>query len=262
MSVSVQNVSFHYGDRQVLRGVSFTAAPGAFVSVLGPNGVGKSTLFKCMLGILPRFTGDIRLEGQSVRGMDAKTLAKKVAYIPQSHYPAFNYSVLDMVLMGASARVNAFSQPGKKETEEALAALARLGIESFAYRDFTRISGGERQLVLIARALAQHSRLLIMDEPTANLDFGNQMRVLTSVRGLADEGYTILQSTHNPEQSYLFSHQILAMRDGAVIAQGTPGDVLTPELIRALYDIETRVESLFDDRMRVCVPEHLLATHK
>lgn len=258
MTIRVKDVCFDYGSRTVLDHVAFTVEEGQMVSLLGPNGVGKSTLFKCILGLHKRYTGSIELDGINIARADRRILARLIAYIPQSHYPVFNFSVFDMVLMGTSSRVSAFSTPGKKEAEIAMAALARLGIEHFAGRDYMRISGGERQLVLIARALAQQSRVLIMDEPTANLDYGNQMRVLSSIRELASEGYTIIQSTHNPEQSYLFSHRILAMSGGRIIADGTPQAVMTGELIGALYGIDTRVESLHGDTIRVCVPKHLM----
>ncbi len=254
MSIDVRGLGFRYGDRRVLENVTFSVGEGQLVSVLGPNGVGKSTLFKCVLGILGHYTGEIALDGQDIRGLDLKTLSRRIAYIPQSTYPAFNYTVLDMVLMGTASHVSALSSPGQKEREVAMTALARLNIQDFAPRDYMRLSGGERQLVLIARALAQRSRTLIMDEPTANLDYGNQMRVLSHIRDLADEGYTVIQSTHNPEQSYMFSHSILAMRGGKIVAQGAPRDVLDADLIQALYGIRARVESLDNDRIRVCVP--------
>lgn len=257
MSIEVRDLCFAYGARPILEHVSFTLREGRLVSLLGPNGVGKSTLFKCMLGILPGYTGTITLEGKDVRALDMKSLSRRIAYIPQSHYPAFNYSVFDMVLMGTSARVSSFSPPGKKEEANAMAALERVGIADFAARDFMRISGGERQLVLIARALAQQSRILVMDEPTANLDYGNQMRVMACIRALTDDGYTVVQSTHNPDQSYLFSHEILAMHDGRILAQGVPQDVMTSELIATLYNIDVRVESLYNDQVRVCVPDYL-----
>lgn len=258
MSIVVQGLGFRYGDRKVLDDVSFTAGEGQLISLLGPNGVGKSTLFKCMLGVLKQFEGTVEIDGRSIAQMDLRTLARLIAYIPQSHYPAFNYTVFDMVLMGTSSHVSAFSPPGARQTEDAMQALARLGIDAFAERDYMRISGGERQLVLIARALAQKSRILLMDEPTANLDYGNQMCVLSCIRSLAEEGYTIIQSTHNPEQSYLFSHRILAMKEGRIIADGAPGEVIDAALIDALYGIKTQVESLRGDRMRVCVPEGLI----
>lgn len=258
-TLEVRNVSFSYGEQRVLEDISFRAETGQLVSVLGPNGVGKSTLFRCMLGLLKTYTGSIAVDGKDTRGMGARELARHVAYVPQSHYPAFNYTVLDMVLMGTSSRTAPFSPPRGKEIRAAMEALERLGIDGFAHRDYTHISGGERQLVLIARALAQNARVLMMDEPTANLDYGNQMRVMEQVRKLAGEGYTILQSTHNPDQAYLFSHRILAIQDGRVAADGVPAQVVDAGLIQTLYGIDVSVESFCEDRFRVCVPRAILA---
>ncbi len=254
MSVSVRNLSFGYGERCVLRDISFQADAGRLISILGPNGVGKSTLFKCVLGLLKPSSGSVAIDGQDISSLPPHALARRIAYIPQSTYPAFHYTVFDMVLMGTSSHVSGLSSPGKAQREAAMEALARLNIQDFAGRDYMRISGGERQLVLIARALAQRSRTLVMDEPTANLDYGNQMRVLTSIRTLAEEGYAVILSTHNPEQAYLFSHTILAMQGGGIVAQGAPRDVLDAALIERLYGVEATVESLLDDTVRVCVP--------
>lgn len=257
MSIQIEHLSFHYGEREVLTDVSFTAREGELVSVLGPNGVGKSTLFRCMLGLLKPSAGTVKVQGQDISGMNLRELAQTIAYIPQAHHPAFGYTVLDMVLMGTSAHVSAFAAPGAKQLAVAQEALERLGLSDFAGRDFLRLSGGERQLVLIARALAQQSRTLVMDEPTANLDFGNQMRVLGHIRALADAGYTVIQSTHHPEQAYRFSHRILAMQDGRVLADGTPQEVMTAPLMEALYGIEADVVSLAGDRVRVCIPRDM-----
>lgn len=254
MSVEVNGLAFSYGPRSVLEDVSFSACPGELLSILGPNGVGKSTLFRCILGLLKGWRGDIRLAGEDVKGLSARSLSKRVAYIPQQSYPAFQYSVFDMVLMGTAAHSPAFATPGRREEEAAHAALERLDILELAPRSYSRLSGGERQLVLIARALAQQSRVLLMDEPTANLDYGNRLKVLSRVRALAEEGYTILQTTHEPEQAYQFSHRLLCMKAGRVLAEGAPQDVLTAALIRDLYGVDVEIESLRGDTLRVCVP--------
>lgn len=253
MSVKVTDLHFSYGAREVLRGVSFEAPKGALVSILGKNGAGKSTLFRCMLGLLRRYEGSVMIEGQDVRTLSARQLSSRIAYIPQLNYPAFSYSVLDMVLMGTSGG-RMLSVPGKKEESIAMEALSRLGMEDFAHRDYFRLSGGERQLVLIARALGQQSRILVLDEPTAALDYGNQMIVMSRLKALAREGYTIIQSTHNPEQAYLFSDMLLAMKDGRVLASGKPQDVFDAQLVKEVYGIETSVESLAGDTVRVCLP--------
>ncbi len=257
MMLEVRDLHFAYRQSPVLKGLSFSLEEGSVVSLLGPNGAGKSTLFKCVLGLLNGWRGEILLNGKSTKETALGQMARSIAYIPQVHYPAFNYTVLDMVLMGTSARVSPLSSPGRRETASAMAAMELIGIADFARRDYMCLSGGEQQLVLIARAIAQDARLLIMDEPTASLDYGNQIRVMRQVRALADRGYAILQATHNPNQSYLYSDTILAMKDGRILMQGSPQEVFTSALIEAMYGIHTRVESMLDDHVRICVPTEI-----
>ncbi len=254
MSVRVENLNFAYDKHQVLKNVSFTATENRLLSVLGPNGVGKSTLFGCILGLLPNYIGKIEIDGQDIRHLSTREMASRIAYIPQSHYPSFNYSVFDMVLMGTTQQVSVFSAPGKKQVERAERAIERMGIEHLSHRGFSMISGGERQLAIIARALAQDAHTLIMDEPTANLDFGNQIKVLTQIKSLANDGYTIIHSTHNPDQTFLFSDLVLALKDGKVFACGKPGDIVNRDLIHSLYGVDIELQSICDDSVRVCVP--------
>lgn len=254
MSIEVKDLCFSYGEREVLHGVSFKAEQGEFLSILGPNGVGKSTLFRCVLGLLRDYKGSITVEGRDAKSLSIREAAKLVAYIPQSSHPAFNYSVRDIVLMGTTSGLGTFSTPKKEDVRRVEEALEKIGISHLAERCFHRISGGERQLALIARALVQRAPVLMLDEPTASLDFGNQLLVLTQARELAREGYTVIQTTHNPEQSYMFSDRILALRGGEVLTEGRPKDVLTSDMMRQLYGVEVEVSSLFDDRARVCTP--------
>lgn len=254
MSMHVENLCFSYGSRQVLKGISFDAKPGELISVLGPNGVGKSTLFRCMLGLLPPSKGNVVIGGRNIREMTAADLSKSVAYIPQSHHPVFNFSVFDMVLMGTTAQLGRFAAPGKQQEYLAEAALERVGITHLRDRGCGNISGGERQLVLIARAIAQQAKILVMDEPSANLDFGNKMRVMQIVKDLTGDGYTIIQSTHDPDQAYLYSDKILALHGGTVCGWGTPKDTISNSLISTLYGVDVEVCKIRNDEIRVCIP--------
>lgn len=257
MSLEIKNLRFSYGENEVLKDLSFSAEYGELLSILGPNGVGKSTLFRCILGLLKPDSGQCLIDGKSTAGLSAKELAGSIAYIPQSHYPTFNYSVMDMVLMGTTAQVNAMSVPGKRQLLLAQEALERLGIDHLAGRGYTNISGGERQLVLIARAIAQQAKILIMDEPSANLDYGNRTRVMQTVRNLAREGYAIIQSTHDPDQAFLYSDKVLAIHGGKILSWGKPEDTINSALISKLYGVDVEVCSLKEDKMRVCVPASL-----
>lgn len=257
MSIEVQNLSFSYGDRPVLHDISFRVEKGEFLSILGPNGVGKSTLFRCVLGLLSGYTGQVLVDGADSRSFTVREAARHIAYIPQSSHPIFNYSVFDIVLMGRTSGLSTFRSPKKQDAELCRWALEKVGIPHLSDRCFHRLSGGEQQLVLIARALVQKAPILMLDEPTASLDFGNQLLVLEQCRNLAREGYTVIQTTHNPEQSYQYSDRILTLQQGRVLAEGTPKEVLTEKTIRALYGVEVDVVSLRDDRARICLPANI-----
>ena len=257
MSIEVQNLSFSYGDRPVLHDISFRVEKGEFLSILGPNGVGKSTLFRCVLGLLSGYTGQVLVDGADSRSFTVREAARHIAYIPQSSHPIFNYSVFDIVLMGRTSGLSTFRSPKKQDTELCRWALEKVGIPHLSDRCFHRLSGGEQQQVLIARALVQKAPILMLDEPTASLDFGNQLLVLEQCRNLAREGYTVIQTTHNPEQSYQYSDRILTLQHGRVLAEGTPKEVLTEKTIRALYGVEVDVVSLRDDRARICLPANI-----
>jgi iron complex transport system ATP-binding protein len=258
LSVMVSDISFSYGKRLILDKVDFRAESGEFLSVVGPNGVGKSTLFNCILGLLNGYHGQILINETNIKNLTIKEMAKLIAFIPQNHYPSFNFNVFDMVVMGTSNQFSSISMPGTRQYSLVEDALERMGIMHLKDRGYINISGGERQLVLIARALAQQTMVLVLDEPTANLDFGNQIRVLTQIKSLAKDGYTIIQSTHNPEQAFMFSDTVLALHQGKVLAHGTPSEILTGDLIRQLYGIEVEIHSLYQDRVRFCIPTAIL----
>lgn len=222
----------------MLKGISFDVEQGCFLSVLGPNGVGKSTLFRCLLGAQRDYRGTILVGGDDIRSLSARERAKRIAYIPQTHRPTFGYTVLDTVLMGTTRQLSPFAEPRQAQIDQAVASLERVGVYHLAERNFAHLSGGEQQLVLVARAIAQQADILIMDEPTSSLDYGNQLRVLEQVKCLAREGYTVLLSTHNPQHALSFADSVLALSGGTVAAMGRADAVLNRELIRKLYHID------------------------
>jgi len=244
MTLAVTDLRCSYGKHAVLKGVDFSAAEGECVCVLGANGAGKTTLFRCVLGLLGDYPGDICFDGANSRTYSAREIARKIAYVPQAHSPTFNYSVFETVLMGTNALTQGFRGPGASQRDVVEWALDVTGISHLASRGFAELSGGERQLVLIARALAQKSNMIIMDEPTANLDYGNQFRVLTQVRRLTRQGYLVVLSTHSPEHALLYADKVVVLRDGTVDMCGEPGAVLTPAAISDIYGISVELQQM------------------
>ena len=244
MMIKTENLSYSYRGVPALEHVSFGVEQGQLTAVLGPNGAGKSTLFRCILGLLKGYEGSVLLDGKEAKTLDRRRLAELAAYIPQTVLPTFNYTVLETVLMGTTGQLGILQTPQQEQIDTAWQMLKLLGIEDLAHRGVAEISGGECQLVLIARALAQNARILIMDEPTANLDYGNQQRVLSRIRALAEQGYTVLLSTHNPEHAMQYATQILALQGGKVCAEGPVGQALTETLIRKLYGINAVISEL------------------
>lgn len=248
----MENLGFSYGTDPVLTDVSFILSEGETLSVLGPNGAGKSTLFRCILRSLRNYHGLVKVNGRDTKTLTPAEMAGHIAYIPQIHRPAFAYTVLNVVLMGMAGKLPVYLAPRREHEEKAMETLATLGMEAFADRSFTSLSGGEQQMVLIARAIAQESDFLVMDEPTSALDYGNQLRVLEQVKALTGKGYGVLLSTHNPQHALSYADRVIALREGTVAAQGTPEDVLTSSLVERLYG----VGALFADTAggRVIVP--------
>lgn len=238
--LEARGLSFGYGGTPVGEGVDLALSGGEIVCLLGPNGGGKTTLFRTLLGVLPAMDGEVRAAGQPLSRWSRRELARLLGYVPQAHAGLFAFTVEDVVLMGRTARRGLFAAPSRRDHEAARSAMARLGIDRLSSRVYTQISGGERQLTLIARALAQEVEALILDEPTASLDFGNQLRVLSEVRRLRDAGIGVLMSTHQPEHVLEVADRIALLKDGRVVAQGPPRETATPERLAALYgaDVE------------------------
>ncbi|MGE4559033.1 MAG: ABC transporter ATP-binding protein [Desulfobulbus sp.] len=247
---------FAYGERVILRDVSLDFRAGEVVSLLGPNGSGKTTLLKTLLGLLKPQSGMVHFEGRLLQSYNRSELAKRIAYVPQVHREAFAYTVKDVVLMGRMPYHGLFSTYNQRDREIAEAAMARLDILKLRDRAYTEISGGERQLTLIARSIAQGAEVFIMDEPVNGLDYGNQMRLLADINRLAKDGLTFIMTTHFPDHALMTADRVILFDSGAVIADGRPEDVITRDSLRGLYRIEVNVAAIpgTNGTSRVCVP--------
>ena len=240
-ALEARGLACGYGGRAVLSDVSFTLDAGEVLVLLGPNGVGKTTLFKTVLGLLDPLAGEVRIQGRDLREWSENELARQLAYIPQMHESAFAFTVEQVVLMGRTPYVSGFSSPGAQDEEVACEAMERMGISDLAQRDYTELSGGERQMVLIARALAQQPRVLVMDEPCASLDLGNQSLLLTQVARLAREGMAVIMTTHDPNHAFALDGRVLCLGEGGLAAAGRASEVLTSDLMRRMYGVPVAV---------------------
>jgi len=232
-----RDLAFGYPHRPVGRDVTMEVGAGEVVAVLGPNGGGKTTLFRTLLGWLRPTAGEVTLDGRPLSGWPRQQLARHVAYVPQAPGGQFAFTVMEVVLMGRTAHLPAYGVPSPGDRGIALDCLDALGVAALAPRVFTELSGGERQLVLIARALAQQPRLIVMDEPTASLDFGNQIRVIDHIATLRHMGVAVLLSTHHPDHARHVADRIIRLKRGAIVGEG-PATALTIEDLASLYDLE------------------------
>jgi iron complex transport system ATP-binding protein len=252
--LTLHDVAAGYRGRPVCAGIDLAVAAGEVVCLLGPNGGGKTTLFKTVLGLLPALGGTVAVDGTATAGWSARRRALAFGYVPQSGAGQFPFTIGEMVLMGRTAHRGPFAAPTTGDRALAADALAALGIAHLAARDWLRVSGGERQLALIARALAQAPRIMILDEPTASLDFGNQLRILDQVRALKDRGLAVILSTHHPEQAFVCADRVAMLHGGRLFRVGAPAEVVTSETMRTVYGVDVAVLPVGDSRLRVCVP--------
>ena len=244
MNIEGRDLTIGYPDRTVGRGLDVALSTGEVLALLGPNGGGKTTLLKTLLGLLKPKAGEVRLGGKPLDNYSIRERARVVAYVPQVHISTFAFTVETVVLMGRTAHGSLFSRPSGQDRAVAHAALERFGIAALASRPYTMISGGERQLVLLARALAQEPQFIVLDEPTASLDFGNQGKVMREIRALAKSGHGVLFTTHDPNHALRAADRAYLLREGTRIADGPVATVLNREQLEALY--RATVERLTD----------------
>jgi len=257
MRLALENLSCGYTRTPVLSGVDLALDAGEFICLLGPNGSGKTALLKTLAGILPPLAGRIVADGVVWSDLPVRERAARLAYVPQAHAPVFAFKVLDLVAMGRTARWPLWAGPTEVDWRAAEQALAMVQMETFADRLFTEISGGERQMVLVARALAQEARFLVLDEPASSLDFGNQVRMLRTLHRLVKSGIGVLMATHHPEHALRCATRIAVVRDSRIQQVGPPNEVLTARCLAEVYRVPFHVSEISDHNnqpIRICVP--------
>jgi iron complex transport system ATP-binding protein len=241
MTLAAHGLDFGYPGRVIGRGLDVALAGSEVLCVLGPNGAGKTTLFRTLLGLLPALGGRVTVGGREMAALSRAEIAREVAYVPQASSSYFDFSLAEMVEMGRTAHLGPFTRPTARDREIARAAIERMGISALADRPVGGVSGGERQLALIARALATEAKSLVMDEPTANLDFGNQARVLSEIARLRNAGVAVLLCTHDPDHALQVADRALLLRGGQALAIGPVREVLSSDHLTALYGIPVTV---------------------
>ena len=238
--IEVRNLTLGYFDAPpVLQQVCLRVGKGEVVNVLGPNGCGKTTLLRAILGFLPIPSQTVFLSGRPQEKVSRNELAHLLAYVPQMHTGVFAYQVLDVVLMGRTAR-SPWLSFSAEDVERAMHALEQVSMADYARKSYLELSGGQRQLVLIARALCQQCSALVMDEPVTGLDYGNQFRLLEMIGELASSGPAIMLTTHHPEQAVYLGGRAILLKDGSVIADGPVSSTVTPLQIKDLYNLPPR----------------------
>lgn len=254
MILEVKDLSFRYtGSRVIFHDVNFSLDQGEVLSILGTNGAGKSTLLNCIANLFRPASGQILLDGRPMASMSMAEVARVIGYVPQVHVPSYAYTVREFTVMGRTPYIGAFATPSREDYRIADEALERMHISHLRDKAYTEISGGERQQVTIARALTQQPRIILLDEPTAHLDYGNQYRVVQMVKELAQEGYALLMTTHNPDHAIILDGKVAILDRSGVLGVGQAADTLTAETLTQLYGLKVKTQYDADAKRNICI---------
>ena len=254
MILEVENLSFRYrGGRTIFHDVSFSLDKGGVLAILGANGAGKSTLLNCIANLYRPESGSIHLDGQPMSQMTMAEVARIIGYVPQVHTPAYAYTVREFVVMGRTPYIGAFATPSAADYRLADEALERMGIAHLRDKVYTEISGGERQQVTIARVITQQPKIILLDEPTAHLDYGNQYRVVQMVKELSQEGYALLMTTHNPDHAIILNGKVAILNREGVLGIGQAADTLNADTLSRLYGLRVKTTYDEDAQRNICV---------
>ncbi len=251
--MQVSDASFSYdGQHNIFENINFSVQKGDVFCILGPNGTGKTTLIKCINGLMKLSSGKILFNEKNIYSLNKTEIAKNIGYIPQIHNSTFPFSVLDVVLMGRSPHLEMFASPGEKDIKIAEESLKTLNITHMRDVPYTEISGGEQQLVFLARILTQKPSVLLLDEPTSHLDFGNQMRTLNIIEKLAKSGLSIVMSSHFPDQAFISANKVALMKGKNFIDIGSPEKVINEENMEKIYDVQVKIVDI--EHRKACIP--------
>lgn len=238
MKITTQQLHAVLGNTEILRGIDFEANEGEFVGIIGPNGSGKSTLLRCLYRVLTPSEGAVFLDGKKLSSYRVKESAQKLAVVAQHNYYNFEFSVRDVVMMGRAPHKRALDRDTAEDYQIMRQSLKAVGMQEFEERSFSTLSGGEQQRIILARALAQQTPCLILDEPTNHLDIKYQLWLMDIVKNL---DCTVISAVHDLNIAAMYCDRLYAMKQGKLIAQGTPHELLTPDLIRELYEVDAEV---------------------
>ena len=245
MKLEIRNATLGYFGKAVLRNVNLELTAGKTTCLIGKNGAGKTTLFKSLLGILPVLKGEILLDGRDIKRWQRRDYAQVIAYVPQARTLPFPFTAFDVVLFGRTAHLSHFASPGKRDRQIAAECMERLQISHLRNRIFTQLSGGEQQMVIVARALAQQPLFLVMDEPASNLDFGNQIRIISQVNRLKNDSLGILMATHSPDHAFMCRADVMVVHNGTIWKPGTCDRIITEKMLK---NLRRRRMRLFGER--------------
>jgi iron complex transport system ATP-binding protein len=256
--IRTENIAFSYSHemaRAVFRNVSLRVRTGDVFCLLGPNGIGKSTLLKCLSGILRTQQGRIFLNGRDLSEFKLPDIAKHIGYVPQGLTSAFPFRIKDIIIMGRAPHLSILASPSPADMGIAYKAMETVGVAHLADRPCNSVSGGEWQLTLIARALVQEPQILLLDEPTSHLDMGNQLKILQVIKDLANDGMTIVMASHFPDHAFLVANVVAILNNGQIAQVGAPDEVITEKNLKATYGVDVRIVQLEEGGLRkACFP--------
>lgn len=255
--VEIQNISFSYPsvDREILSNCSLTIETGELLSILGPNGAGKSTLLNCACGLLSPQMGNVLLNGKNIKKMEQKEIARVIGYVQQTQNPTFEHSVFDYVLMGRASKIGLFKRPSKEDRRIVEEILDEMNMTYLSNKAITEISGGERQRAAIARAVAQEPQIIFFDEPTAHLDYGNQINTLRLISKLRKNGFAVIMTTHNPDHCMMLGGNVAILSKDGILVSGASGDILTENLLKEVYNTDLCLTYVSKVDRVACIPK-------